>query len=456
MEDTEDTIVEIVFRNLNQAVDDTLDEQFKHVGNSQRDFSRFRVLSIRTIIMAILAMQGNTLEKELLDLRIPVSVSGFSQSREKIDSVAFRDILNRFNANCEGIDTATHKGYRLWAIDGTAYNLPLSVLKECGEKYRISAPKSEMGFYAQTHLVLLYDLLNKTYVDIKESFDECGALYSMLYSRKFEKPTILTLDRGFASYNSLAHLASRPNLFFVMRVKQEKTALRGIAALPMEELDKDLSVELVTTQRNEDKAAGRIYMSTGTKKKGKVNSPKTRITRWDFADRADENGVYTLRFRVVRILLDSGEYETLATNLPREEFDANAIKALYRARWGIETSFRELKYSVGAIRTHSKRINSIMQEVYAALIVQNCTNRIARAVVIEQKADRKYTYTLNNKMANYIMRLYLRDHLYGRGHMSGEEVMRLMSHYTVPIKPNRRNTRNLRAKGFAGYTYRIT
>ena len=451
----EETTADIVHNSLSRAIDDTLREKMRHVADGIRNFSRYRVLSPRILIMAILAMQGNTLDKELLDMRIPITVSGFSQQRAKLDATAFRDILNRFNVNCTGIDNAVYKGYRLWAIDGTAHNLPLAVCKECGDKYRVSAPNSETGYYAQTHLVLMYDLLNKTYVDMVESFDECGSLYAMLHHHKFEKPTILTLDRGFESYNSLAHLGScSPNLYYVLRLKQDRNALRSIAALPMRELDMGLTAEIVTTQRNEDKAAGRIYMSTGTKKKGKVNSPKTRIQRWDFAQFADTNGVYKLDFRAVRIMLDNGQYETLATNLPRERFDANAIKELYRARWGIETSFRELKYSVGMIRTHSKKINSIMQEVYAALIIQNYSNRVARAVVINQ-GQTKYSYTVNHKMANYITRLYLRDQMYGKGQMCGADVMRLMSNYTIPIKPNRRNTRNLRAKGFSGFTYRI-
>ena len=46
-------------------------------------------------------------------------------------------------------------------------------------------------------------------------------------------------------------------------------------------------------------------------------------------------------FRVVRILLDTGEYETLATRLPRS-ITADEIKKPYYSRWGIETTFMEL------------------------------------------------------------------------------------------------------------------
>lgn len=46
-------------------------------------------------------------------------------------------------------------------------------------------------------------------------------------------------------------------------------------------------------------------------------------------------------FRMVPILLDTGEYETLATRLPRS-ITADEIKELYHSRRGIETAFREL------------------------------------------------------------------------------------------------------------------
>ena len=41
-------------------------------------------------------------------------------------------------------------------------------------------------------------------------------------------------------------------------------------------------------------------------------------------------------------MLDTGEYETIATSLDPEVFPSDSIKQLYHMRWGIETSFREL------------------------------------------------------------------------------------------------------------------
>jgi IS4 transposase len=54
---------------------------------------------------------------------------------------------------------------------------------------------------------------------------------------------------------------------------------------------------------------------------------------------------YYLSFRVVRFKHTQDTYEVLLTNLPEDEFSVSELKELYAMRWGIETSFRDLKYS---------------------------------------------------------------------------------------------------------------
>ena len=50
--------------------------------------------------------------------------------------------------------------------------------------------------------------------------DEQGKLLALIYRRKFTEPTILVMDRGYESYNTIAHCCNIPNFFFVLRVKQ--------------------------------------------------------------------------------------------------------------------------------------------------------------------------------------------------------------------------------------------
>ncbi|MCO8241010.1 transposase, partial [Streptococcus suis] len=40
------------------------------------------------------------------------------------------------------------------------------------------------------------------------------------------------------------------------------------------------------------------------------------------------------------------------------------LKDLYAYRWGIETSFRDLKYSIGLTHFHAKKKEGILQEIY--------------------------------------------------------------------------------------------
>ena len=63
---------------------------------------------------------------------------------------------------------------------------------------------------------------------------------------------------------------------------------------------------------------------------------------------------------------------------------------LYALRWGIETSFRDLKYTIGMLDFHSKKVMCIQQEIYAHLIMYNFAEMITSHVVIEKK-QRKYT-----------------------------------------------------------------
>ena len=54
-------------------------------------------------------------------------------------------------------------------------------------------------------------------------------------------------------------------------------------------------------------------------------------------------------FRIVHIRLENGSYICIATNLSEEEFSLKEIKKLYKMRWSEETSFWELKYTLGLV-----------------------------------------------------------------------------------------------------------
>ena len=64
---------------------------------------------------------------------------------------------------------------------------------------------------------------------------------------------------------------------------------------------------------------------------------------------------YELSFRIIRFPIGSNSYEIIITNLDRNIFDVKKIKEIYHLRWGIETSFRELKYAIGLTSFHARK-----------------------------------------------------------------------------------------------------
>ena len=63
-----------------------------------------------------------------------------------------------------------------------------------------------------------------------------------------------------------------PNTDFLIRVKQDRTAMREIGKLPMTELDTDVSFTITTTQTKEDKENGYKWLHSITDtQKGRPN-----------------------------------------------------------------------------------------------------------------------------------------------------------------------------------------
>ena len=70
--------------------------------------------------------------------------------------------------------------------------------------------------------------------------DEIGALVWMLNAHRLPDKTLIVMDRGYESYNMIAHLLLKPNVDFLLHVKDGAGAMREVAKLPMMPLDRDL------------------------------------------------------------------------------------------------------------------------------------------------------------------------------------------------------------------------
>lgn len=431
-----DAIADELKALLNLAITRAISEYRKNYPAQKNVFSRKRVLTMQKMIQILLSMQGGSLKKELYNMGI--EASAFVQQRNKIPYTVFEDVFENFNSLCK--DEKTFKGYRVFAVDGTVVNMARNPQSASFVKHT-GTPKG----YNQLHLNPLYDVMNKTYqnciIQPQPKQDEIGALAFMLVWHDFPDKTLIVADRGYESYNMIAHLLETSNVDFLIRVKQNHSAMREIKKLPLMELDTDVSFTITTTQTNVDKANNYILVQ---KKKNRIYDEKSQFGSWDFPS------PYHMKFRVVRFLLNTGEYETLVTSLPRS-FTLAEIRELYHARWGIETAFRELKYGVGLVNLHGKKDEFVMQEIYTAMIISNFCNRITGQVVLEKKNDNLYEYKVDQSMAIDLCRKFYREE-----NADSKKLVADIKKYTVPVRPDRQDQRKIKSKFFTGFVYRVS
>lgn len=362
--------------SIDSAIDYIIHNDELYSNRPGLDFSRKRGLSKKNIIKFLIAMSGGSLAKELRECNMGVTPSSLVQSRTKIPPEVFKTVFERFNFYSNGIDRQGAFGYRILAADGSALNMfrnptSPSFVKNSG---------TPEGF-CQMHVTALYDVCNNTYVQAtvqpEPQKDEIGALVEIIKGTQFCENTLLLMDRGFSSYNLFKHISGKENLDFLCRVKNSKTAMRAVASLPMAPLDVNVVFTVATTQTKEDKDRNHVFIQTHANSE-KEYSQKTRAGRWDFESPC------TMSFRILRFYISPNELETVATSLP-PCFTSNNIRDLYHMRWGIETSFRHLKYALGLVNIHGKSDSSVLQEIYAQLTAFNFAAGLAVMLRFLQK-----------------------------------------------------------------------
>lgn len=407
--------------------------------NPAADFSRSRKLDFASTIRFILSMESGSLKKELLEyFRFSAdtpSASALSQQRSKLLPETFPFLFYEFNALFPS--QRDYKGYRLLACDGSDLNISRD--PEDADTYFQNHP-TDKGFN-QLHLNALYDLCEKRYTDVviqpARKENESLAMTQMIDRCLGQKKTVFIADRGYETYNIFAHVQEK-GMYYLIRVKDGgRGSMAGSFELPdTQEFDHAMHLVLTRKQTNEVKANLKQYKIL----------PKT--SPFDYLDLYDRK-FYTLNFRVVRFPISEDSYECIITNLPVEEFPADEIKKIYAMRWGIETSFRELKYAVGLSCFHSKKVGYIMQEIYARLILYNYCEIITMHIVIRQK-DTKHVYRMNYTIAIHVCRYFLRNDI------SPPDVEKLIQKNLLPVRSGRSDPRKVTPKSAVSFLYRVT
>ncbi len=300
--------------------------------------------------------------------------------------------------------------------------------------------------YNLLHLNALYDLKSHIYTDaiIQGKFDtnEHSALQEMVDKSDIPKALVIA-DRGYESYNNMAHIQEK-GWFFLIRIKDGSAGIKGGLELPnTDEFDETISLKITRRQNKQTKEL--------LKDKNKYRFiPST--TPFDYlskkSKKCDPVEFYELGFRIVRFKVTDELYETVITNLNIGDYPVTKLKDLYASRWGIETSFRDLKYTIGMLDFHSKKVMCIQQEIYAHIIMYNFAEMITSHVVIEKK-QRKYTYKANFTVAAHMCRLFY------SGKTTSPNLETIIARNIIPIRNDRHLERHLTVKVFHGFLYRV-
>lgn len=406
--------------------------------NPQVNFTRNRKISFRSLIGITMNSGGGTMSKELLDyfdfnVNTP-TVSAYTQQRSKVLPEAFEYLFQSFTQ--ENIShNNTFKGYKLIACDGS--NLTIATNPSDAE----TAYKSNQYGTITNHLHLnaFFDVLNRIYLDAvlqtASEYQEYRACIKMMERSPLVK-AILIADRGYENYNVMAHAINK-GWKFVIRIKD--IGSNGIASglkLPKSDtFDTDISLTFTRQQAKAKKEAGYKFMPT--------------CQTFDYLP-AKSKDTYALSFRIVRFPISDDSYEVLLTNLNRHVFSIENLKEIYNLRWGIETSFRELKYAIGLTSFHARKVDYIKQEVFARLLLYNYCELITTHVIVQMKNKDK-TKQVNFTVAIYICREYLRQ----KRNLSPPDVIKLIEKHILPVRPERKDPRKVKPQASVSFLYRV-
>ena len=420
--------IEMVKTALTESIQEIAKDKSMIVKDAEKMFIRTRKIAFETMIQGFIAMGGGKTKNEITDYfkdgkAIPTE-SAWIQQRNKIKAEAFRKVLLQFQSRLE--NNYPQKEYRFIAADGSTVTY-FSTPKYSDSSYYTDPGNSNKGAYS-IHVNALYDLEHQTYLDallqpVRQK-DEFSAFCTMAdrQNSNSEIKYVYICDRGYCSFNCMAHVI-QSGQYFLFRAKDITS--KGMTQSMIHPMDDSFDVKQeLTLVRYHDK-------------KWKDN-PNIRFldpnAHFDYISEGTKDE-YSLSFRLIRFPISDNSFECIVTNLPEDGFPMDRIKKLYCLRWGIETSFRHLKYNLGLSYTHSYKPDGVMIEIFAKLILFNYTSACLACVSMKEKKERKYQYKANFSAAVHNCRLSL----FLVPSISNESLTSLLESLSIPIRDDRSN-----------------
>jgi hypothetical protein len=368
---------------------------------NEKDFTRSRKVGFLTLICMILNMIKKSTQLEIDEFLKRFNPEGansetytkqsFSEARQKLSPKAFVILNDAFIEKFyEDGDFKRFNEYRLLAIDGSSIEVPnnsatqkfFGYAKNQTEEFKLSRALSSS----------LFDIENR--IIVGSILGKCDASERDLAIKNIEKmqkmsegkiKNLILFDRGYPSIAFISYLMAN-NIKFLMRAPL--SFLRAVNYT--QACDENVEIEVTKKRAKELKRQG-TPIPYGT----------------------------IIKFRMLKIKLNTGETEMLITNLDYAELKYEESKDLYYKRWGIETKFDELKNKFEIENFSGEKPLLIEQDFYATILLSNI------ASIFEQEAEKgleehnakkdlKYEYKINKnilvgKLKNTLIEMLLED-----------------------------------------------
>lgn len=398
---------------------------------SKQDFTRERKLTFNRVVTFIinLAKKSLSIELEFFFARInknegteteSCSKSAFSQARKKLKPEIFEDLNKEllkeyYSDNDDRVKR--WNGYRLIGEDGST--MYLLDRKDVREEFGVH--RNENLERVMARVMCSYDVLNNLSIQSRImpiSRDELSIATEWVEGHDEDMLTLY--DRGFRGFA----------LIYIHLIKQSEFVMRTT---------KTFNNEITVFVKSNKRSA--IVEMPCTKKSRR----KLKLLGYD-VDRK-----VTVKVRLIRVNLDSGEEEILITSLlDSKKYPTRIFKDLYYKRWGVETYYDRLKNKFQIEVFSGISAEAIKQDFYAMIFVSNLQSIIIDEGEEELKninKNRKYEYQINWNVSLGLMKDEIIDLFISSN--SEQILLRLKDKflkYLEPIRPNRKFKRIIKSK----------
>lgn len=390
-------------------------------------YIRKRKISPKDLILYELNKKGLSTKMEILNFNDinnvkDISSVGLFKQREKLNPEAFtyliQLLLKEFYKNYKK-EVKTYKGYVLTAIDGSDFEIPNTKLN------RIKYNGNQQQQCARVTVSTCFDILNHYTLDtIVEKYDYSETKMAEIHYETIDNENILDdfksiriMDRGYRNLGNIYAYIKNDNKF-IMRIAS--------SVYEKEQLSMKTNDEIIEIGYDYNRI--KYYKST-----------------YPEVYNHFLNG-NTIKLRCVKVVLNTGEIETLITNLTKEEFTYNEIVELYNLRWQIEINYRHLKSNLKIECISSGKEILIKQDIYSQILVANMLQSFINENDTKIKQEKYKNKMKTNKnmsigiFKNTLIYILLEKDPTKKGEMF-KKFEESLERYIIPIKPNRINNR---------------